>query len=557
MLPVRLRPEGDAVLSPEEIASRQFLISLRGYDRDEVTNFLREVAQQHARLQERLRQLEEQVAAVRAEGRGASYGGGEAGGPASPREAFQALGEETTRILVAAEESAEEIRRRATERARNELEQARREAREEVDGARRTANKVVADAERRRDDIAEEVRKLEGARDRYMQDLRGAVQAVQSAVRDLAPPEEADGDADPVRRAVAPAGPPQEGDELVADHEHVAPEGATAGALEDDEVAPVGAAVAASASTDEEDVDEALATGPPTARAEEAPEPEEDDRPEAAAGQEPKPELETETEPAEPATQEATDPDPADVLPDQPVAEEPPRLDPIALRTEALADVRPQMLRRLKRALQDVQNGVLDAIRRHSDEGGDVDVLLPRDEDLAAMGDVGGVFLGAAYQAGVADGAGMVDADPTALEGNGSRVPATSATFQAVLAHEISSSLSATLRAGLEAGEPETSLSERVGEVFRDLKGPVIESVADEQLVRVYGYGVLDSWEELGASSIKSWVVGEEPRCPANQCRTNANEESVGLREAFPSGEQVPPAHDACTCAVAPGPSQV
>ncbi len=225
-------------------------------------------------------------------------------------------------------------------------------------------------------------------------------------------------------------------------------------------------------------------------------------------------------------------------------------VDPLPLREQSLAGVRPGMLRRLKRALQDVQNGALDALRQGGDRP-EVDELIPSDDDLAPLGAVGQMFLTAAYRAGIADGGILVDREIGDDIGDESRVPAASATFRAVISHEITSALRATLRAGVEAGEPETSLSERVGEVFRDLKGPVIEQAVDQHLSRVYGHGQLDVWSHLGVRET-AWIAGAEPRCPANQCRLNEQEGAVAIGAEYPSGDAVPPAHDGCTCGLAP-----
>ena len=580
------------MLTPEEISSRQFLISLRGYDRDEVQDFLDQVAEEVGALQGRIRELEQQLGDA---GTGSSYA------PASTqsavparrdsgegsRHAFQALGEETTRILVAAEESAQEIRRRAEDRARHDVEQARREAREEVSGARRTASKIVADAERRRNGIAEDIRQLEAARDDLMNDLRTVMQSVQSAVRGLAStsdntglaagdqievegpgpalaagasaqgmPEPASGEAEEdlatevahaaegtrtvatdeartlenVKRAVAPDGP-EDDDDVVADLTHVDPDSTTEAALEEDrdDVDAMASAVAAAPDTTEIDVEDAVAIANGEADVSD-----EDGQPaDAGSGVEEGEEL-GEAPPDSAAA--------VDVTEDE---------DAIQLRMDSLGGIRPGMLRRLKRALQDVQNGVLDAIRRQEGDG-QVDDLLPDDGELAPLIEVGSMFFAAAYRAGIADGAVLVDEEVPEGAGDAARVTALATTFQAVLSHEIRASLTATLRAGLEAGEPETSLSERVGGVFRDLKGPVLEGAVDEHLTRVYGYGAIDLWKEVDAADSKRWVVGEEPRCPANQCRTNAAEGAVGLGDEFPSGDKVPPAHDACTCAVVP-----
>ncbi|MBW3660002.1 MAG: hypothetical protein KY457_15285, partial [Actinobacteria bacterium] len=145
----------------------------------------------------------------------------------------------------------------------------------------------------------------------------------------------------------------------------------------------------------------------------------------------------------------------------------------------------------------------------------------------------------------------LVDREAPEDADDQSRVPAAAATFRAVLSHEVTSALRATIRAGVEAGEPETSLSERVGEVFRDLKGPVVEQVVDQHLARVYGFGQLDVWRSVGIDRSR-WVLGQEPRCPANRCRLNDQDGGVPLGQEYPSGDTVPPAHDGCTCGLAP-----
>ncbi|HEX2028520.1 MAG TPA: hypothetical protein VHF25_11035, partial [Nitriliruptorales bacterium] len=219
-----------------------------------------------------------------------------------------------------------------------------------------------------------------------------------------------------------------------------------------------------------------------------------------------------------------------------------------SLREEALAGIRPGMVRRLKRNLQDVQNGVLDTLRRAAG-GGEVDT--PSGDDLHALARVGEPFLVEAYRVGLRDGARLADVAP--IEGDVDAAPARAAAeaLGEELAHEIAASLEPTLRAGLDAGEDISSLSDRVGEVFRDLKGPVAEAAVHEHLTRTYGLGVHDGWGAGGVTA-RVWVLGDEPRCPENRCRSNASEGPVALDREFPSGHLVPPAHPGSTCTVAP-----
>ncbi|MFP5309838.1 MAG: DivIVA domain-containing protein [Actinomycetes bacterium] len=580
------------MLTPDEIAARQFLVSLRGYDREEVAAFLREVADEVATLRGRVRELERDLEAAQASG-GAASAVPVARAEATPaasidtREALKLLGEETTRILVAAEDSAAVIRQRAEERVAAELETARRESRDEIEGARRTASKIVADAERRRAVIAEDIRGLEATRDRFLGELRVAMKGVQESVRSMqsasGTTQIAGGGADAL-----PAGG-------VASARESGPSGASTAGADDDEVAtgqasepdadaldgdtaahegdvasaPVGVAGTMAdddtplrldevegepvdGDTDEELLAAAAAVEVLDADAD-APDGDaaEDDAPDGAASDDGVEvddvhSLADETTADEDGDVEAaTEGDPFDA--DLSDVESDDR-DPIGMRAQSLGGVRPGMLRRLKRGMQDVQNAVLDAVQK----GGEVDGMLPSEEDLAELASTAQLFLSAAYRAGLSDGAALSgDALGEDETGDPSRVPASAATFQSVLAHEIRSTLQPSLRAGTEAGEPATSLSERVGEVFRDLKGPIVESLVDEHLAKVYASGTLDLWRARGVERIR-WVLGDESRCPENRCRTNVTEGAAAPGDEFASGDRQPPAHDGCACALLP-----
>ncbi len=208
------------------------------------------------------------------------------------------------------------------------------------------------------------------------------------------------------------------------------------------------------------------------------------------------------------------------------------------------------MLRRLKRTLQDVQNGVLDAIRRQAPDV-EVTSLLPTEDELAALHSVGEAFLGEAYRAGLGDGATLAAVPPSGEAEDPERVAAAADEFRNTVGHEIVSALEPTLAAGLEAGEDANSLGERVSEVFRDLKGPVAESAVDRSLLRTHALGTHDAWIAAGVDA-RVWIVGDESRCPENRCRANADDGPVGFDRPFPSGDTVPPAHAGCTCTLAP-----
>jgi len=443
------------MISPDDIRDQRFLVALRGYDRDEVGAFLEDVASQVANLEARIKELETLLSKERNRASGPVPDTAIAAAePTDTRELLKVLGEETTRILVTAEESARMIEHKADERAREATEQARRSARDETERASRQAAKLIADAERRRDAIAAVIRDLEAQRDRFVEHLTTAVQTV---------------------------------------------------AVVSDDLGSAG-----------DSADEPPAESAPAATSLDVP-------------------VETADAPATTAE---------DLLVTEAV-------DTVPARRDASLDaLRDDMARKLRRGLQDLQNTVLEGIRTGGSSSS-LDDLLPREPVLDDLGIQGQAFLTQGYEAGLIDAAAEVDGDAPKQLVDGARLPAASATLRAVLAHEVVSALRATLRAGLEAGEPETSLSERVGEVFRDLKGPVLDGLVGTHIDRIYAHGLLDGWQELGVKHIR-WQVGDELRCPEQRCRSNAEEGPVELGIDFPSGDRVPPAHQGCTCVIVP-----
>ncbi|MGH8900517.1 MAG: DivIVA domain-containing protein [Egibacteraceae bacterium] len=169
------------MLTPEEIQAHEFLVSLRGYDRDEVHSFLEQVAGQIRDLRSRLESLEsaqppvvQPPEEVRAPEPAPSLRVA-----ADPKPFFDDLGQTTQRIVEAAYESAAEIQRRARGRADREL-----------DEARSQAAKLVAEGERRREVIEGLVEILEERRTVLAEDLRGIARAVDQMLTDFAPRDE-------------------------------------------------------------------------------------------------------------------------------------------------------------------------------------------------------------------------------------------------------------------------------------------------------------------------------------------------------------------------------
>lgn len=588
-------------MSPEEIADRQFLVSIRGYDRDEVHAFLNDVAETVEALEQRRDELERDLAAATAQAASDAHAS-----PEVPPD-FGAVGEETKRVLEAAAHAGEEIRRKA-----------RQEADRELQAARRDAARVIADAERRRERIESAIATLEERRNALSGELRNVASSVDRIIESLTGEDEVPsvrqalaaaaasahragetGGAEPLARAAGEDataraaadessagaqragtgrdGSGREGADSRADvadpppreqPEVAGPGPASAGhaPFEAAPVQPSAAAPAAAAAAPERREEAAPAADEPAA-AEAAPSVDEPvaaeavptaDEPVAAeaasAADEP---LAAEAASAvdEPVAAEAApsveEPPPAEAAP--PVEELPPAEEPVAeeqtptsLRAGALEPLHPKMVRRLKRGLSDVQNLVLDRLRRASART-TIEELTPSDEELAQLGELVGLYLDDAYLGGVS-AAGVLA---------GQRLPSPelernlSVGFVADCGHRVRDPLVATLRMGLNAEEPLPALNDRVGAVFAELKGTAADELSATHLIRAYELALLDTWQ-AGGITHRRWLLGREPRCPEGRCRQNDHSGAVAVTDPFPSGHDVPPVHVGCTCTTIP-----
>lgn len=158
------------MLTPDEIASRQFLVQLRGYDRDEVTAFLARVGEEFGELRARLDGLTAELESVRRAGTGAGSAS-VAPTAADPSALFAEIGQQTARILEAANEAGGELKRRAREQAESELTTAQSRAAE-----------LLAEGQRRRAGVEDQLSSLAASRDRVAEELRGVGRTVADAL---------------------------------------------------------------------------------------------------------------------------------------------------------------------------------------------------------------------------------------------------------------------------------------------------------------------------------------------------------------------------------------
>ncbi len=180
--------------SPAAVGSAAFPVSRRGFDQGEVRDFLRMVAAELSRLQERERFLESELRALQTRGMSEP-------GRLDEETVTTLLGEEAARILTAARDASTQIRARSEESAtrlikdaaedaarvresatieasriqedaagdaNSEVEMAKQQGRDMVYEAREYREKVLSELSRRRDAARSQIEQLLHGRDRLM-----------------------------------------------------------------------------------------------------------------------------------------------------------------------------------------------------------------------------------------------------------------------------------------------------------------------------------------------------------------------------------------------------
>ena len=198
--------------SPAAVGSAQFTVTRRGFDTEEVRDFLRSVSAELGRLQERERFLESELRAMQTRGMSGP-------GVLDEETVTALLGEETARVLTVAREAAAQMRVRAVEAAERlvreansdairvredadietsrrrsdaasdveaELELAKQQGREMVNEAREYREKVLSELARRRELARQQIEQLIHSRDRLVNAFDRARLAANDVVGDLA-----------------------------------------------------------------------------------------------------------------------------------------------------------------------------------------------------------------------------------------------------------------------------------------------------------------------------------------------------------------------------------
>jgi DivIVA domain-containing protein len=597
--------------SPAAVADAMFGTARRGFDQHEVRDFLQTVATELARLQEREAFLERELLAAQTR---------HAGIPAEldDETVTRLVGEETTRILQTARESAAQIKAKAEEgaarllreatddahrqreeadleaaRRRNdavadaesELAMAKQQGREMVEEARAYRERVLGELARRRELARQQIEQLIHGRDRLLQAFERARLVAVDVVGELSPLTGPDDDVDlaPVTGPVPVVVPA-----LLLEVDESVTMAVEVGEVDDGTEAV-------------EEVDE-FATDEPEMATDEV-EPDEPVEPDDVEPDEPvEPDDVEPDEPVEPAVDEAVEPDiepdiektddeaGADaavvaLFPDRDVADVTDTTDeideidddevtaadvddlfarlragrdagdetavdaddgelevaetPFERRDAVLVPLIVGSGRKLKRALADEQNEVLDTLRRREPVSA-LEALVPlEDEHADRYTDAVMAELQAAASAGVA-ALGEPAPDGIDVGPDGVLAPVRDA-LTAELVTPLRDRLARTIEDG---GGDNEAVAKRVRALYREWKTQRIDDHLDDLLRMAYGRGAFAGVEP--GTPLQWSVDPSEPACP--DCEDNSLAGAVPAGDAYPTGHECAPAHAGCRC---------
>ncbi len=235
-----------------------------------------------------------------------------------------------------------------------------------------------------------------------------------------------------------------------------------------------------------------------------------------------------------------------------------PDVESLARRDHLLGSITAKLGRALKRALQDDQNELLNALRQSSRKPV-LDELSPpnvqRERFVSAATDQ----LAKAYEAGAAF---LVAGDAVAGPCVTAPPPSAAVAFEAgaLLAAELGDDLCGMLRQRIEESlsEIDASLegsSDAAGVAYREWKGSRVEGLAGDFTTRAFAVGELAVLSSLGVGEapLLRWAVEDDDAggsCPDCDDNSLAGPQSPGT--AFPTGHAHPPVHPGCRCLLVP-----
>jgi hypothetical protein len=214
-------------------------------------------------------------------------------------------------------------------------------------------------------------------------------------------------------------------------------------------------------------------------------------------------------------------------------------------REEVTGHLESSLARKLKRALQDEQNSILDRLRNLKSSPTPANVLPNAEEQPDRFVEAGRPLLEEAARAGAALAATLCGEDVPQPEPGQEQVED--------LAEELGRAIAEPLRQRLElafrsSDEDPAELADVLGAAYREWKTQRIEAAAHDQVAAAFARGAYLAFPQ---GTLLNWVVDpSEGPCP--DCEDNELAGAQGKGEVWPTGQLCPPAHPGCRCALAP-----
>ena len=218
---------------------------------------------------------------------------------------------------------------------------------------------------------------------------------------------------------------------------------------------------------------------------------------------------------------------------------------PFSRRDEAIVPLIVAGARRIKRALADEQNGVLDALRQQRPVTS-LDELLPElDEHLTVYAEA----LQEELLAAAAAGAGELGINDTkTLRRKLSKTGAVESAHDLLRTDLLRPLRERLARAVSDGAGDNEDITKRVRSVYREWKTQHIDDQLDDIFRFAHGGGMAVSIEP---GTTLSWTIDPgHPACP--DCEDNSLAGSTAAGEPFPTGHTSAPAHPGCRCLTLP-----
>jgi hypothetical protein len=215
-------------------------------------------------------------------------------------------------------------------------------------------------------------------------------------------------------------------------------------------------------------------------------------------------------------------------------------------RDEAVGRIEANLARRLKRALQDEQNDLLDRLRNIGSQPTAAVVLPGRDTHAARFAKTGRSLLDQAARAGASFTVAMID-DPDAKPGGDMPdLEDLTANLAGAIVDPLRRRLEQVFVDGYD--DDPTVLAAALGAAYREWKTQRIELIAADHVASAFARGAFAATPE---GTHLRWIV-EDFEGPCPDCDDNALAGGLLRGQAFPTGQRHPPAHAGCRCLLVP-----